>query len=161
MPVFLCIFHPYLSMKRPVFIFQSDLVRNQSDKLRIGRFSFSVAHRIAEKCVDRIHLATAPCNFDGMTDRTFHTARCSLVFLGNGRIQDLGDGIEHLHILHRHHDRIPQVLVSFDVCRHTDLMNDIRHINLQIFFPIFRLLFPDRLCPGCLCGFLFQICGTV
>ena len=137
MPVFLCIFHLILSMECTMFIFQPDFVRNQSYKLRIRRFSLSIAYCITEKCIDRIHLSAAPCHLDGMTDRSLHTARCSLMFLGNGGIQDLGNRIEHLHIFHRHHDRIPQILISFDMRRHTDFMNNIGNINLQIFFRYF------------------------
>ena len=120
-----------------MFIFQPDFVRNQSYKLRIRRFSLSIAYCITEKCIDRIHLSAAPCHLDGMTDRSLHTARCSLMFLGNGGIQDLGNRIEHLHIFYRHHDRIQQLLIDFDMRRHTDFMNNIGNINLQIFFRYF------------------------
>ena len=132
MPVFLCIFHLHSIDEVLPFSYSSRILSAiKCDKLRIRRFSLPIAYCITEKCIDRIHLSAAPGHLDGMTDRSLRTARCSLMFLGNGGIQDLGNRIEHLHIFHRHHDRIPQILISFDMRRHTDFMNNIGNINLH------------------------------
>lgn len=73
------------------FVIQSYFIRNQGDKFGVCRFAFSGADGISEEIVDRIHLAPAPRNLDGMTDRTFHTARRCLMLFGYGRIENFGN----------------------------------------------------------------------
>ena len=46
---------------------------------------------IAEEGVDGIHLASVPCNFDGMADGTFHAAGSGVAFFRDGRIQFFRD----------------------------------------------------------------------
>ena len=94
-----------------MFIFQPDFVRNQSYKLRIRRFSLSIAYCITEKCIDRIHLSAAPCHLDGMADGAFHPAGGSAVFLGDFRVQALGHGVDILRLVHGEQNGVPQELV--------------------------------------------------
>ena len=45
--------------------------------------------------------------------------------LGNGGIELLGDRIDNIRIVDRHHDRFPQVVITLDMRRYADLMDDI------------------------------------
>lgn len=52
-------------------------------------------------------------------------------FPGDLGIQDLGHGVDHIHVLHGHDDGLTQVLVSLDVGGHTDLVDDGGDVGLQ------------------------------
>ena len=69
-----------------------------------------------------------------MTDRPLHTARRRLVLLGDGRIQFLGDCSKQIHIFNHHHDSIPQILISLDMRRNTNLMDDTGDLDFKITF---------------------------
>ena len=129
-------------MERVIFVFQTYFICDQSNKFRVGRLTFSGAYRIAEKRIDRVHFAPAPCNFDCMTYGTFYPARGRLMFFCDRRIQDFRDRIQHLHIVDCKDDRIPQILVSLDMRRNSDLVDNIGDISLQITFAIRCRLFP-------------------
>ena len=73
------------------FVIQSYFIRNKGDKFGVCRVAFSGADGISEEIIDRIHLAPAPRNLDGMADRTLHTARRCLMLLGYGWIKDFGN----------------------------------------------------------------------
>ena len=49
----------------------------------------------------------------------------------DSRIQALGHRVDDVVVLNGHEDGIPQVLISFDMGRHTDLMDDFRHPHFQ------------------------------
>ena len=66
-----------------------------------------------------------------MADGAFHAAGRSLECLGHLGIQHLGDGIDHIHIVHRQHDRLTQILIALNVCGDTDLVDDGGHHSLQ------------------------------
>ena len=59
-----------------------------------------------------------------MADGSFHTAGGGLEGLGHLRVQYLGDGVDHIHIIDGDDNGFSQILVTFDVGRHTDLMDD-------------------------------------
>ena len=61
-------------------------VSNKCNKLRIGGFSFGIAHRRAEKSLKRVQIASVPCHFDGVPDGPFHTGRRGLECLCDLRI---------------------------------------------------------------------------
>ena len=46
--------------------------------------------------------------------------------------QDLCDRTDQCPILYPHHDSFPQILIPFDMCRHSDLMDHIRDILFQV-----------------------------
>ena len=67
------------------------------------------------------------------------------MLLGYGRIQDLGYGIQHLHIIDHQDNSVSQILVAFNMCRHADLMYHIRHVCFQIPGSVWRgILIPVR-----------------
>ena len=80
-------------------VFQSDLICDQCYKFRIRWFSFSGIYGVAEQFIDSIQFAPAPGYFYGMTYRPFHPTGGCLMFLGNGRVKDLCDRIQHLQII--------------------------------------------------------------
>ena len=50
-----------------------------------------VVHRIAEKGIDGVYLASVPCYFDGVADGPFHAAGGGVAFFSDGRIEFLCD----------------------------------------------------------------------
>lgn len=50
---------------------------------------------------------------------------------GHFGVEDLGDGVDHVHVLHGHDDGLPEVLVPFDVGGHADLVDDGGDVGLQ------------------------------
>ena len=67
-----------------------------------------------------------------MPDRSLHTARRSIVGLGDHRIEFFGNRTDQIHIFHTQCDAHSQILISFDMCGNTDFMNHIRDIDFQI-----------------------------
>ena len=74
-------------------------ISDQGDKFRIRGFSLGIADGIAEKSLQSIQVASVPGHFDGMADSPFHSGRGSLEGLCHLGVQDLGDGIDHVHIV--------------------------------------------------------------
>ena len=70
-----------------------ELVCDQGDEFGVCGFSFGIAHRIAEKSLQSIQIATIPGYFDGMADGTLHPAGGGLECLGDLGVQYLCDGI--------------------------------------------------------------------
>ena len=56
------------------FVFQPDTVCDQRDKFRVCRLSFAIVNGIAKHLINRIHLTSAPCHLNCMTDGTLHAA---------------------------------------------------------------------------------------
>jgi hypothetical protein len=75
-----------------------------------------------------------------MADGPFYTAGCGLMLLGNGRIKYLGNGSQHLLVIDRFRDRVPQILIALDMSRYADLMKHLRNIIFQILRHILRLI---------------------
>ena len=97
------------------FQLKLELVRDKGDELTIRRFSLGIADGIAEKSLQGIQIPSVPGYFDGMTNRSFHPGRCSLECLGYLGIQYLGDGVDDVHIVDGDDNRLPQILVAFNV----------------------------------------------
>ena len=67
-----------------------------------------------------------------MADGPLHAGGRGGKPLGHLRIQHLGDGVDHIHVVHGDHDGLPQVLIALDVGGHTDLMDNRGHQILQL-----------------------------
>ena len=80
---------------------------------------------IAEVAIEGIHISPIPCHLDGMADGALHPAGSGTVFLGDFRVQALGHGVDILRLVHGEQDGVPQKLVTLDVGRHTDLVQDL------------------------------------
>ena len=70
---------------------------------------------IAEVAVKGIHVSPIPCHLDGVADGALHPAGGGAVFLGDLRVEALGDGVDVLRLVHGEQDGIPQELVALDV----------------------------------------------
>ena len=76
-----------------------ELVRNQGDELRIGGLSLGVADGVAEESLQGVQIPPVPGNLDGVADGSFHPAGCGAEVLGHLRVEHLGDGVDHIHVI--------------------------------------------------------------
>lgn len=56
-------------------VLQPQLVREQRNEFRVGGLSLAVIHRVAEKGIDGVQVASVPCDLNGVADGTLHTGR--------------------------------------------------------------------------------------
>ena len=106
-------------------------IRNQRNKLTIGRLPLGIAHRIPKEPLQGIQIAPIPGYLDGVADGTLHPAGGrpeGFRYLG---IQHLRDGVDHVHIVYRDDDGLPQILVALDVGGNADLVDDARDHGLD------------------------------
>ena len=96
-------------------LIQSHLIGDHGDELAVGGLAAQVVDGVAEIRVQGIHIAPVPCHLDGVADGALHPAGGGVVFLGNLRVEALGDGVDVLRLIHGEQDGIPQELVAFDV----------------------------------------------
>ena len=61
-----------------------------------------------------------------MADGPLYPAGSGLEGFGYLGVEDLGNGVDHIHVVDGDHDGLPQVLVALDVGGDTDLMDDVR-----------------------------------
>ena len=83
------------------------LVRNECDELRIGWFSFGVTDRVSKEALECIEIATIPSYLNGVANGSLHAAGRGLEGLGDLRIEDLRDGVDHIHIVYCNNDGFP------------------------------------------------------
>ena len=67
-----------------------------------------------------------------MADCALNTARRSFVALCDGWVKLLGNGVKHFMVIHRHHNRVAQVLITLDMRRHPDFVDNIGDICLKV-----------------------------
>ena len=70
---------------------------------------------IAEIRIKRIHVAAIPCDLDGVSDGTLNARSGCLIFLGNGRVEDLCDGIYDVRVLDGQENCGAEILIALDV----------------------------------------------
>ena len=75
------------------------LICDEGYKLRICGFSLGIADGIAEKSLQSIKITSVLGNLDGVADGSFHTAGGSLECFRHLGVEDLGDGIDHIHVV--------------------------------------------------------------
>ena len=97
---------------------QLELVRDERDELTIGGFALGIADRVAKEPLQSIQVASVPCHLDGVADGTFYPAGSGLECLCHLGVEDLGNGVDHVHIAHCDDDGFPQILVTLDVGRY-------------------------------------------
>lgn len=102
------------------FELQLQLVRNQGDELRIGGLALGVGYRIAEEALEGVQIAPIPGDFNGVADGPLHSGRRGLEGLGHLGIQDFCNGVDHIHVVHRDDNGLPQVLIALDVGGNAD-----------------------------------------
>ena len=81
-------------------------VSDKGDKFRIRGFSLGIADGIAEKSLQSVQIASVPCHFDGMADSTFHSGWGGLEGLCHLGVENLGDGIDDVHVIDGDDDRL-------------------------------------------------------
>ena len=101
----------------PLSLIQPHLVGDHGNEFRICGLAAQVVDGVAEVAVQGIHIATVPCHLDGVADGPLYPAGGGAVFLGDLRVETLGDGVDVLRLVHGEQDGIPQELVAFDVGR--------------------------------------------
>ena len=111
---------------------QGNIVCDHCDALGIRRLSLHIADRVAEDALEGLDIPAIPCDLDGVADGTLDAAGRGAVFLGDGGIEHLGDGVDDLHIADGEHDRLAQVLIALDVRGDADLMDDVGDHGLEI-----------------------------
>ncbi|MNY64625.1 hypothetical protein D3C86_2017670 [compost metagenome] len=82
---------------------------------------------------DAVNIATGPGDLDSVADSPLYTRWGCLEFLSDGRIQGLGDGAQNLDIVVHHGNGFTQILITLDMCRYTDFMNDGRDVGIKVF----------------------------
>ena len=105
------LFYLFFTLHRPLPFIQPHLIGDHCDKLRVGGLAAQVVDGVAEIAVEGIHIAPVPRHLDGVADGPFHPAGGGAVFLGDFRVQALGDGVDVLRLVHGEQDGIPQELV--------------------------------------------------
>ncbi len=107
-------------------------IRNQRNKLTIRRLPLGIAHRIPKEPLQGIQIAPIPGYLDGVANRPLHPAGGrpeGFRYLG---IEYLRDGVDHVHIVYRDDDGLPQILVALDVGGNADLVDDARDHGLEL-----------------------------
>ena len=81
-------------------LIQPHLIGDHGDELTVGGLAAQVVDGVAEIRVQGIHIAPVPCHLDGVADGALHPAGGGVVFLGNLRVEALGDGVDVLRLIH-------------------------------------------------------------
>lgn len=89
------------------FQLQLELVGNERDELGVRGLTLGVRHGVAEETLQSVQIAPVPGNFDGVADGPFHPAGRGAEGLGYLGVQHLGDGVDHVHVVHRNDDGLP------------------------------------------------------
>ena len=75
------------------FELELELVRDESDELRIGGLAFGVADGVAEESLQGVQIPSVPGDLDGVTDGPFHPGRGGLEGFGHLGVEDLRNGV--------------------------------------------------------------------
>ena len=107
---------------------------------------------VAEVGVQGLHVPTVPRHFNGMADGALYAAGCGLIFFGNGRVKNFGDGVDNLAVVDGQQNGGAQILVALDMRRNTDLMDDLGDLCFNV-----RL----RSCGGGIRRGVFRMAGVL
>ena len=73
-----------------------------------------------------VEIAPVPGDLDGVANGPLYPAWGGLEGFGHLGVEDLGDGVDDIHIVHRQDDGLSEVLVALDMGGNADLVNDVR-----------------------------------
>lgn len=104
---------------------QPNLVGNQGNELTVGGLALADAHRVPKVLLQDIQVTSVPGHFDSVADSPFHPAGGGVEGLGNRRVQNLGDSLDQGLVLHTQDNCLTQVVVTLDVSRDTDVVDDL------------------------------------
>ena len=110
---------------------RAEPIRDQRDKLAVGRLIVQRADVLAEGLVQRVDAPAVPRHLDGMANRAFHLAGRRAEAVGNAGIKLLGDAPHQLRVIHHHAHRLAQILIALDVRRDADRQKQVRDALLQ------------------------------
>ena len=77
---------------------QAEAVGDHGDEFGVGRLSLDIAHRIAEKALQRFQIAALPGDLNGVPDGALHTGGSGAEMLGDLRVQLRRDRVDQIHI---------------------------------------------------------------
>ena len=106
-------------------------VRDHGDEFAVGGLALGVAHREPEIFLQGVQVTPVPGHLDGVADGPLHPGCCGAELPGHLGVENLGHGVDHIHVLHGHDDGLPQVLVALDVGGDPDLVDDGGDVGLQ------------------------------
>ena len=95
-------------------------VGNQGDELTIGGLSLGVGHRVAKEALEGVQISSVPGYLDGVADGPLYPGRRGAEGLCHLGVEHLGNGVDHIHIIHGDDDGLPQILVALDVGGNAD-----------------------------------------
>ena len=67
-----------------------------------------------------------------MADGALDAGGGGLIFLCDGRIEDLGHTVDDIRVANGHENGGAEVLIAFDVGRHADLVDDLGHLGFDV-----------------------------
>ena len=79
-----------------------------------------------------LNVTPVPGHLNGVADGPLYPGRGGVELLCNLRVQHLGDGVDHVHILDGEDDGLPEILVALDVGGHANLVDDVGDNSLQV-----------------------------
>ena len=79
---------------------QPHLVSYHCNELAVGGFSAQIMDGVAEVAVEGVHITPVPCHLDGVADGPLYPAGGGAVFLGDLRVETLGDGVDAVSYTH-------------------------------------------------------------
>ena len=87
---------------------RAEPIRDQRDKLAVGRLIVQRADVLAEGLVQRVDAPAVPRHLDGMANRAFHLAGRRAEAVRNAGVQLLRDPIDNIGIGHHHFHGLTQ-----------------------------------------------------
>ena len=117
---------------RHIVHLQTQFIGNHGDELAVRGLAPRIVNGITEIRIQNIHITAIPSDFDRMANGAFHTGARGLVLLCHTRIKLFCHRIDNLRVFDGHDDGIPKIVVSLNVGRHANLVQDLRDLNAQV-----------------------------
>ncbi|MNG12904.1 hypothetical protein D3C84_965420 [compost metagenome] len=124
----------------------SELIRHHRDEFGVGWLRFRDINRISENKGNAVDVAARPSDFNRVANRTFNAARRRFVLFSDGWVERLRDRAKDFDVVVHHRDSFAQVLVTFNMSWHANLMNNTCDIRIQVF--AFRHMYNIRTRSG-------------
>ena len=96
-------------------VFEAQIIRNHRNKLAVRGLSAVILDSISEVRIQRIDISSIPRDLDGVAYRSFDAACGGLVFLRNGRVENLCDRVDNITVVNGKKYCRSQILIALDV----------------------------------------------
>ena len=83
-------------------VFETEIISYHRNEFTICGLSAIILNSVAEIRIERIHVASVPRDLNGVTDGSFDSRRCGLVFLRYGGVENLCNRVDNLAVIYRH-----------------------------------------------------------